>query len=133
MPIRSATLNMATPSLNTVVEKKEEDERTEEEKLIDWIRRIQKKEVEAMAMLEHTNIQERIRRMNEEGPFELSGVIEAEPEESEGEMATSALPSTVIGGKEEDERTEEEKQSHGFDKSRKRKQKPLPMEKMSKS
>lgn len=108
-PIRSATLNMAAPFLNTVVEKKEEGERTEEEKLIDWIRQIQRKEVEAMAMLERTNIQERIRRLNEEGPFELPGVIEAEPEKSEGEMATSALPSTVIEKKEEDERTEEEK------------------------
>jgi len=109
MPIRSATLNMATPSLNTVVEKKEEDERTEEEKLIDWIRRIRKKEVEAMAMLERTNIQERIRKMNEEGPFELPGVIEAKPEKSKGEMANSALPNTAIEKKEKGERIEQEK------------------------
>ena len=47
--------------------------------------------------------------MNEEGPFELPGVIEAEPEKSEGEMATSALLSTVIEKKEEGEGTEEEK------------------------
>ena len=109
MPIRSATQNMAAPFLNTVTEKREEDEKTEEEKLIDWIRQIQKKEGEAMAMLERTNIQERIRRMNEEGPFELSSVIESEPEKSEGEMATSAHTSTVIEKKEEDKRTEEEK------------------------
>ena len=102
----SATQNMPTPSLNIVVEKKEEDERTEEEKLIDWMRQIQKKEEEAIAMLERTNIQE---RMNEEGPFELSSVTEVELEKSEGEMATSAHPSTVIEKKEEDERTEEEK------------------------
>jgi hypothetical protein len=60
MPIKSATQNMITPSLNTVVEQKEEDRRTEEEKLIGWIRRIQKKEVEAMAMVERISIQERI-------------------------------------------------------------------------
>jgi hypothetical protein len=47
--------------------------------------------------------------MNEEGPFELPGVVEAEPEKSEGEMVTSAHLSTVIKKKEEDERTEEEK------------------------
>ena len=53
--IKSVAQDIATPSLNTVVEKREE------EKLIDLIRQIQKKEGEAMTMLEHTNIQERIR------------------------------------------------------------------------
>ena len=47
--------------------------------------------------------------MNEERPFELPGVIEAEPEKSKGEMATSALLSTVIEKEEDDEGTEEEK------------------------
>jgi hypothetical protein len=109
VPIKSAAQNMATPSLNTVVEKKEKDERIVEEKLIDLIRQIPKEEGEATEMLGRINIQERIWRMNEEGPFELSSVTEAEPEKSEGEMATSAHPSTVIEKKEEDERTEEEK------------------------
>jgi hypothetical protein len=109
VPIKSAAQNIATPSLNTVVEKKEKDERTVEEKLIDLIRQIPKKEGEAMEMLERINIQERIRRMNKEGPFELSSLAEAEPEKSEGEIATSAHPSIVIEKKEEDERTEEEK------------------------
>jgi hypothetical protein len=53
--IKPVAQDIATPSLNTVVEKREE------EKLIDLIRQIQKKEGEAMTMLDHTNIQERIR------------------------------------------------------------------------
>jgi hypothetical protein len=63
---------------STVIEKKEEDERTEEEKTIEWIRQIQKKEAEATTNEEDVKILQRIKRMNEEGPFELPIPIEAE-------------------------------------------------------
>ena len=65
----------------TVIEKKEEDERTEEEMTIVWIRQIQKKEAEATTNEEDVKILERIKRMNEERPFELPIPIEVEFEE----------------------------------------------------